>query len=326
VLDGDFEGATGWTFTPTQGGTGALVAGVGEGGTKGAQLAGSNRCSEATMTGTASFPTRAALANPAIDVYWSGTANERLVFQIGGKNVATLNATGNASHARICVPAWALGSVQSVGLLMQRHSDNACTTAYAQAFNIDNVTLVSEPACTATGDLTDPGFERVANLTGPVTGWGNTHDYVNDLQGLFTSAVNSASLAHTGNGALRLFWSNPCSVFNDAGSDLALVVPAADATGGPAVKFFANVATANTMSDARISLLPLASGGATVLTSPRNGAYTAQTLCLPPALIGRRIALRVGLADSGGGCGAVTSETALWDDFEIGTDAACPAQ
>jgi hypothetical protein len=327
VLDGDFEGSAGWTFDGQFTGTGAIAAGVGEGGTKGAQLTGTQKCDAATMTGTASFPTRAMVPNPAIDLYWSGTSNERLVFQIGGKNVATLGANGSAGHSRICVPAWALGSVQSIGLAMQPHSENACTTAYPQSFTVDNLTFVSEPSCTQTGDLTDPGFERITNLSGPVPGWGMTQNYVNDLQGLFTSVGNSAAAAHSGGGSLHLFWDNQCTIWNDAGADMTMIVPPADATGGPAVKFFANVASTNTMSDARVSLLPLTNGGTTFVVAPRNGAYTAQTLCIPPALIGRRVTLRASMGDGSGGCATnPPTEAATFDDFSIGTDASCPGQ
>lgn len=327
VLDGDFEGATGWTFDGFSSGAGAYVAGVGEGATKAAQLTGTNKCSSATMTGSASFPTRATVANPAIDLYWQGSSGEPLVFQIGGKNVATLRSNGNAGHSRICVPAWAVGSVQSIGLAMQTHSGNECTTAYAQSFTIDNLTFVNEPSCTATGDLTDPGFERVANLSGPVTGWGLTQNYVNNLQGLFTNVSNSKVNAHTGNGLLNLQWDNECTTWNIAGADLTLIVPPADATGGPAVKFFASAAAANTLSDARLSLLPLTNGGTTFVVAPRTGAYTAQTLCLPPALIGRRVTLRASLGVSGGGCATNPApETASFDDFSLATDATCPTK
>ena len=327
VLDGDFEGSGGWAFDGFTTGTGAIVAGVGEGGTKGAQLTGTQKCDTVTMTGTASFPTRTTVANPAIDLYWNGTANEHLVFQIGGKNVATLTATGTGGHSRICVPAWALGSVQSIGLAMQPHSENACTTAYPQSFTIDNLTFVNEPSCTQTGDLTDPGFERITNLSGPEPGWGMTQNYVNDLQGLFTGLTNSASAAHTGSGSLHMFWDNECTIWNNAGADMTMIVPPADATGGPAVKFFANIASTNTVSDARLSLLPLTNGGTTFVVAPRNGAYTAQTLCLPPALIGRRITLRASMGDGSGGCAATpATESAACDDFSIGTDASCASK
>jgi hypothetical protein len=327
VMNGNFETATGWTFTSVQGtATGTIVAGAGEDGSAGAQLVGTNRCSEEMMTGQVSMPTRAQIANPAVDLYWNGTSGERLVFQLGGKNIATLNATGTAGHSRVCVPAWAAGNATTIGLFMARHSDNACTTAYSQSFTIDNLTIVNEPACTATGDLTDPGFERVANLTGPVTGWGSLHDYVNDLQGLYTNALNSAGLAHAGNGSLRMIWDNPCTQFNSGGADFSLIVPAPSG-GGPAVKFFANVPATNTMTEARVSLLPLPFGSTAYFTSPPTGAYAAHTLCLPPALAGRRITLRASLGDSGGGCAASnTSESAVFDDFSVTTDPACAAQ
>ncbi|HET9620617.1 MAG TPA: hypothetical protein VFP84_04580 [Kofleriaceae bacterium] len=327
VLNGDFEGPAGWTFTPIIGATGALVAGAGEGGTKGAQLATANKCSQATMTGTASFPTRAMMANPAIDLFWSAPPGERIVFQIGGKNIATLTSSGgNAGHSHVCVPAWAVGSVQSVGVFVQQHSDNACNTAYAETVNIDNMSIVNDAKCTETGDLTDPGFERVSNVTGPVTGWGETNNYINDTQGLITTVVNQPAAAHSGTGALRMFWGNQCTTHNEAGADLTFVVPASDATGGPAVKFFANVAASNTVTEARLSMLPLPFGLNVFTVTPRNGAYTAQVMCLPPKLSGRRITLRAGLGSDGGACATmVSTETALYDDFVIGTDAACPA-
>jgi len=80
------------------------------------------------------------------------------------------------------------------------------------------------------------------------------------------------------------------------------------------------------MTEARLSMLPIAIGSTAFVTSPRNGTYTAQTLCLPPTLARRRITLRASLGDAGGGCAAVSGETARWDDFEIGTDASCAMQ
>jgi hypothetical protein len=214
--------------------------------------------------------------------------------------------------------------VQSIGLAMQTHSGNECTTAYNQSFTIDNLSFVSEPSCATTGDLTDPGFERITNLSGPVTGWGLTQNYVNNLQGLFTVVSNSKTAAHSGSGLLNLEWDNECTQWNNAGADMTLIVPPADATGGPAVKFFANVASTNTLSDARLSLLPLANGNTTFVVAPRAGQYAAQTLCLPPALVGRRITLRASLGVAGAGCATNPPlETAAFDDFSIGTDASC---
>lgn len=318
IPNADFEGATNWTFSGIQAGTGSITAGVGENASAGAQLTGSNRCSEVTMSGDISFPTAAALANPAIDIWWTGTASTFVDLQLAGKNVATLNATGTATHSRICVPGWALGTATTVGIFLQRNSDNACTTPLSRSFAIDNITLVSDPACTGL-DLIDPSFENA------LTGWGLTNGYVNDLRGLTTDISSTAGDAHTGTHALREQWANPCSTFDDAGADLTFLTPQPTATAGPAVKFFAKASPTNTQSEARLTVLPAAYPVAFV-SAPETGSYVANTLCIPPRLAGRRVTVRASVGDAGGGCSAVATETALFDDFEITTDASCPAQ
>ncbi|HEY4059960.1 MAG TPA: hypothetical protein VGM39_25265, partial [Kofleriaceae bacterium] len=315
IRDGDFEAGvvTNWAFSGIQGGTGSVMAGVGENASMGVQLSAPNRCSEVTVTGNVSFPISGALANPAIDVWWTGPVGTFLDLQLAGKNVATLDSTGAATHSRVCVPAWALGTASTIGFFDQRISDNACTTAINRVFAIDNVTLVSDAACNGVDDL---GFE---NATGPVTPWGLTNSYVNDLRGLLTDITSTVGDAHTGTHALREQWNNPCVTFGDGGADLTFLEPMPAAGAGPAVKFFAKVPAANTQSEARLTLLPSVATGAFV-TAAETGNYEANTLCLPPHLGGRRVTVRASVGDGGGGCSAVTTETALFDDFEITTD------
>jgi hypothetical protein len=328
VVDGSFETGTGWTFTSTQGATAAITPGIGEAGSTGALLAGANRCSEATMTGTVSLPLITATAHPAIDVFWTGTVGQRLVVGLAGKNVETLDADGVAKHARLCVPPWAAGTVTTLSFLMQRKSDNACTVALGRSFRLDNITIVDDPACSPAGELTDPGFERVANPIGPATGWGLINGYVNDTEGIAAAVVTGPGLAHTGTGALAITWINLCTFINDGGADFTAIVPPVLGTAGPAVKFFVNAPASNTMSEARVSLQPppnVATPGFVV--SPETGGYVENLLCLPPQLSRRRITLRASVGDtSGGGClQNQPAETALFDDFEITTDPRCPA-
>jgi hypothetical protein len=328
VINGDFESAMGWTFNNVSSATGAIVPAAGEAGSAAAQIAGANKCSEATMIGTASFPAKAAMANPAIDMFWNGTAGQRLVVGIAGKNVETLNANGVAKHSRLCIPPWAAGTVNSLSFFMQRQSDNGCTTALARSFTIDNVTIVNEPACNTAGELTDAGFERVANLTGPVTGWGVTNGYVNDVEGLTATVLNSPGLAHTGNGVLRVSWINQCTDVNSGGADFTTFVPPAVGTAGPAVKFFVNAPATNTMTESRLAMQPQANSTTPVfVTSPETGAYVQNILCLPPQLIKRRITLHAstGIVGGGGCLQNQPQEAALFDDFDVTTDPSCPA-
>jgi hypothetical protein len=330
VVNGDFEGAApAWTFNAVQGATAAIVAGVGEGGTKGAQLTTANRCSEASMTGTIAFPSQTAMPNQAIDVFWSGTFGGRLTMSLDGKNMGELvSQSTTGTHTRVCVPAWATGTTTSLGLFLQRNADNACTTALAKSFAIDNISIVSEATCNNPTDITDPGFERVANLNGPASGWGLLNGYVNDQEGSTATIVNASSLAHTGNGVLELVGANECVIVGDGGADLPLIVPAPQGAAGPALKFFAKVGAANAKTDTRVGLMPLSTISPNQLLLPENGTYTQSTLCLPAALARRRVTVRFSTGDSdGGGCGPnYGSEFAFVDDVELTTDSTCPAQ
>lgn len=322
VVNGNFEAAGGWTFQSVSNGTGTVLPGVGEGGTDGAQLSQPNMCSEVTMEGTIALPAAGTLPNPAIDLYWSGTNGGRLIAQIGGKDVATLSANGTARHQRICIPSWAAGNTATIAFFTPRVSGNQCTTALNRTYVIDNVTIVNEPLCLAAG-LTDPGFERIANSTGPVPGWGIHDYYVNDLLAASTAVLNSAGSARTGNGVLRVSASNECGMVGRAGADVSFVVPPAQGTSGPAIRWFANVGPA-TKTVTRVMLMPLS---ARQVTIPPSGGYTPGTLCLPPTLIGRRVTARFSLGDvDGGGCAtSYPTETAFFDDVEVGTDPICPA-
>lgn len=325
VVNGDFELDTDWTFSAIQSATGTFVNNAGENGTRAARLATANRCSEITMTGTAAFPED--LQHPAVDVFFSGTSGARLVFQLEGKNVATIDGVNTPAHKRICLPKWARGTTSTIGFFLQRSSDNGCTTALARTFTLDNVAIVDDPACVATGEITDPGFENTGN-GGPVLGWGLVNEFVNDLLG--AQAFTSTLGPHAGQRALRLIGSNECATLGSAGGDFTINVPPAEGAAGPAVKFFANVGNGNLKTQTRIAIEPgprFMSPGLR-LDIPEVGVYQPQVFCLPPTTIGRRLTFRFSNGDpDGGGCTTnYPDEIAVIDDVEVGTDPSCPAQ
>ncbi len=68
-----------------------------------------------------------------------------------------------------------------------------------------------------------------------------------------------------------------------AGADLTFIVPPAQEAAGPALKFFANVGAGNVSTNTdRLARLRIAD-------DVPNGVYTAQQICLPPKLVGRRL-------------------------------------
>lgn len=318
VVNGDFEQATGWTFSVLNAATGAIVAGVGENATRGAQLTTANRCSEATMTGTIALPRGDA---QAIEVFWSGTNGTRLSASLGGIGVATLNANGVAKRNRFCVPAWARGNNTTISFFMQRQSDNGCTTALARTFMIDSVAIVNEPACGPV-DISDPGFERIANTTGPMPGWALINDYVNDVEGGVAVTLNSMPSAHLGSGVLRLTSVNECA--SQPTATASFIVPPAQGAAGPAIKFFASVtANVNTTASAEAGFLNTTPFRVDL---PENGGYAQHVLCLPKAVSGRPFLLRMSMRDSDGSSSCLSPipvETALFDDVTVTTDASC---
>ncbi len=323
VVNGDFELDSDWKFVGVQAGTGSIVAAAGENNSRAAQLSTVNRCSEVTMIGTAAFPTE--IQHPAIDVFFSGTSNARVVFQIAGKNVATLNGVA-PTHKRICIPKWAQGTTTSIGFFLQKASDNACSTPLVKTFTIDNLTITDDATCAAAGEVVDGGFENSAN-TGPVVAWGLTDSFVNDLKG--TQSTIATQGPHSGTRALRLVGANECAGVGDSGADFTINVPPANGTAGPAIKFFANVGNGNLLTTTRIAVEP----GPTNqdpglrLDLPEVGVYQAAVFCLPPRTIGRRMTFRFSTgSDNGGGCVGHADEIALIDDVEVTTDATCAAQ
>lgn len=325
LINGDFETDDVWTFNAVQSATGAIVAGAGESASRGATLTTANKCSEVTMTGQVAFPST--ILHPAIDVHFSGTFGGRLVMQVAGQNLATLNGAA-AAHKRICLPEWTRGITTSIGFFLQRASDNGCATARNQTFTVDNLTITDDPSCTGS-DLTDSGFELFSTANGPEIGWGLTNGFVNDIEGSQALITNIGQ--RTGNSALRLIGSHECVGVGDGGADFTINVPASEGTAGPAIKFFANVGNGNLKTISRIAIQP----GPTFqnpglkLDLPEVGVYQPAVFCLPPSTSGRRMTFRFSTGDvDGGGCGPTEypDEVALIDDVEVTTDASCPAQ
>jgi hypothetical protein len=322
IVNGDFEADEGWTFTTTQSGTGEIVAGAGEEGSRAGVLTNVNRCSSATMTTRISAPAAGTMAGQAIELFWTATAGSRVVAQVAGESFATLVGTGAPQQSRICLPSWVSGTGATLSFFFQRVSNNQCSTTLDASFTADNVRFVSEPAC-AGGELVDPGFEQVADPDGPATAWGLQHGIVNDEIGSDAELLDDPTRARTGSGVLLLTASNHCvNPDRDSnGARMSLIVPEADAVGGPAIRFFADVGV-NPNSETRLRV-DLARGPVHVMAE--GGGYREGRLCLPPALAGRRVTARFSAGGLGGSCSPPFGpEIAFIDDVEIGTDASCP--
>lgn len=324
AINGDFDVASAWAFTLASGGTGTFVTTGGQANSAAVQLGHATNCSEVTVTGTIALGPQA-MANQAIEVFVNGSSGARLLVSLGGREIGSLFGSGSGKPFRICVPSWAHGTTAELSLFSQSTSSTSCQ-ASTKTFTIDSVKVVDEPTC-GDADLTDAGFERTANATGPVPSWGLRSDVVNNVEGGLAQVLNSPGQAHTGNGVLRLSSVNECSSSPTART--AFIVPPPQGANGPAVRFFSNISSSGTPKTT--STVAISLGSSVLVPSldlPETGSYTQTTICLPAAAVGRRATLEFSMKDSDGSSGCVTAiaiETAFYDDVEVTTDASCPA-
>lgn len=324
AVNGTFQLSTGWAFQGLNGGTGQIIANIGENSSFAAQLSQPTRCAEVRAVGTLMVPPVSQVAHPALDVYWNGPSGTRLVVGFGNKSIGTLNATGLVKHSRLCLPKWTIGNTASLSFLAQRLQDALNCTALGRNFVLDNITVVDEPSCGDPADITDPSFERIANVNGPMPGWGLINGFVNDLEGGRSTVINSSANAKSGVGTLQSVNSNACVSTGAFGAENAFVVPAVSGTQGPAIKFNAKADAANVESETRAQLFPLVNIFKAV---SETGTYSPYVLCIPPGLAGKLVAFRLVTGRvGGGGCGQNYAEQGFFDDVSIGTDASCPAQ
>lgn len=321
AINGDFDQQSDWTFNPISGATGVIQATGGEANGTAAHLTGDTTCSRASMTGTIALADHVAHPKQAIELFLSGTSGERVNVSLGDRQIGALSATVAGKKVRVCVPSWAHGTHSPITFAYNSTTSGTCNASVTNVF-IDSVTVVDEASCDDV-DVSDPGFERIANATGPATGWGLFNDVSNQVQGQATVS-NLAGDAHTGTGSLKLASSNECT--NDPHGDATFIVPAAAGAAGPAVKVFSKSGVNNVTSSTTVAV---SLGNKVVATKdlPETGAYVQSVLCIPKELAGRRVELSLKLRDTDGSQSCVNSipqETAFFDDVEITTDASCP--
>jgi hypothetical protein len=321
AVNGEFDAQSDWSFNPIGNATGVIQATGGEANGTSARIAATDTCGRAAMTGAIALADHVAHPKQAIELFLSGNSGERLNISLGDKQIGALTATPAGKKVRVCVPSWAHGTHSPITFSFNSTTSGSCN-AVARGFNIDSVTVVDEASCDDV-DVSDPGFERIANATGPATGWGLFNDVSNQVQGQATVS-NLAGDAHTGSGSLKLASSNECT--NDPHGDATFIIPAAAGAAGPAVKVFSKSGVNNVTSSTTVAV---SLGNKVVATKdlPETGAYVQSVLCLPKELAGRRVELSLKLRDTDGSQSCVNSipqETAFFDDVEITTDASCP--
>lgn len=329
VVNGDFEGAAGWTLS----GGADIDAGPVTGDTRVAHFVTATQCDRASITGTFSVPTAAHLPNAALRLMlrtgYSNNASASVSVQLTAEapastdskwmelapNVPEVVPSIVPSQTAGCLPEWTKGRVVTVTLNLER---DQCSggVPWVNEFFIDNLELVSEPKCPLATNLLGGDFEQDTQY------WTFSNPIGPQLQYIFSPAP----VAHSGSAALRLSVDVACQMNRAMNT---FTVPAANGSDGPAVKFWYQIpqpgasqfsvkVTGKRYVDTTLDPLQ-----PRVLT-PVNG-WTQVTVCLDPKYSGVPNELAFMAAGPGGVCSASTPHAEAWfDDVEVTTDPACP--
>ncbi|MFL5354966.1 hypothetical protein [Archangium sp.] len=304
LVNGAFtDGDTGWTLGLTGSATGGLQTGPFDG-TAAFHVHSEWTCSDGSAKTLLSIP----LAEGAALRFDSQlTAGKTAFVQLDGRTVGVVQGDGTPRSTTLCLSDAVAGTVQEL-YVYAANAGPSCYTSSPYDFYLDNVEVVTDPACAGEKAMSDPGAEIEPSAA--IIPWELSAYDVSTA----TFTRNPAEV-HGGAQALKLSTAEFCGY---ASVRAPVNVPLADATGGPALKVWLN---ANTLTYARMSGTPM-----NVSLIPSTTGWEQHTICLPPERSGglNNITLQV-VASSNGGCGSPTVEMrAFLDDFEVTTDASCP--
>jgi len=314
ALNGDMEADNGWTFALADGGTAGYEAAIGVGGTRGIRLTRATTFSAASATTQVSLPSTATMQSAAIEFHATGTAAAVLEVQLNGRPITRLSPNGTR---RVCVPDWAKGTVQGLTFALTTILDTGSPASMIESVDLDAVSVVHDPLCGAVAQNTDNGFETFFDDPVRAPGWAVT---VAGVNGDITSAtiLNSTGAARTGDGSIQLSANNRC---NESFARRDILVPAAAAGAGPAVRVFVN--SGATVGDVGLRYWPHPWRRVATEAGVTAG-YQEVILCIPSRYAGRLLPIEMFATGGGGGCSSVTEEVSLFDDLAITTDPSCP--
>lgn len=313
AANGDAEDTSGWTFS---GGnfngdpvSMMIEAGVGEAGTKGVRLFARNRCSTLNATTRISIPSADAMPSPALAVYTKVSSQlQNGVFgrpRLAEIDLPALSAAGAEMIQKVCVPAPLRGAVWDyVGTLDAQTL--ACSEVVNASAIFDSVKLVNEPGCGTDPAIADPGFESGLALIGAEAQAGRS----------IVRTIEDPGMVNSGTHALQLSVTQLCS---QARWTTRVVVPASNASAGPALRFFYKATPAD-----KYTFRVAAAVGAD-FTPVLDNQFHEGTICLDPKLSGRAQSVIFEMSRGSGTCATThPAEGAIVDDLMVTLRPACP--
>jgi hypothetical protein len=262
-------------------------------------------------------PPLASIPNLALQVSYKGTSGEKAAFQLAGTRLAVLPGTGVFQTGKICLPETSKGMTQTAlfGILLPFGNGSVGCGMHSKDFLFDDMQFVSDATCAATAWVPDGGFER----TDPIPMWDGAFSNNGAAAGVAAATVDPvAANAHAGTRSLKLVNNVGCGF---SGATFGIGVPPSVGSAGPALTFFYK-APLLTSSNVTVTAGTGASGNL-----PAAAGYTQVQICLDPTTAGQTIPVLINMTGNGTlGCQQVYTTESIWfDDFTVGTNAACQA-
>ncbi len=306
ALDGDFEGdGTAWSAI----GDASVVDGIGQDGTRGAQLRTATVCSTAAFSGTVSLPLPSTLPSQALRFYWGGTAGRALQVFVADGFVAELVAggpSGSASTSTVCLPPHTRGLARSLTFSLPV-TLGMCGSPDVRDFVVDSVQVTLEPACGDDPYVLDGDFELGGSAL--PTSWRFSGVGERGSVGI------ADGVAQSGNASLR-FTAQQQGAFVSART--TVVVPKPDSTGGPAIKYFYQLGNnPETTLESRPGNGPL---------DENTSGFVEETVCLDAELATQPLELTFTMQRSGPPGVPFPEEQGFIDNVRLTTDASCSNQ
>ena len=306
VLNGTFAEPVGWSAT----GTAEVAPHAGTGGTPAAHLWTKNKCDSGSLSGFFSVPYASHLPNAALSLTVSGTAGSTLTLSgaalVPLASVITTGAGPQTVHA--CLVSFLRGQYSTLTFGLQA-SDGDCLVADPHDVVVDEVGLVSDPACSGPEDIIDGDFESTAQAGA----W--------SLASLAAGAIVAIETGHSHSGASALHMTSSKLCAFGTASAVVTVHASTGAGAGPALKFWYDIPA---LGSAMFGVQEQ-SRGAGPFSLPATTGWKQATLCLPPGRIDTADSVIVRV-ESSGSCGGPDSGDGWFDDFTITTDPSCPSK
>lgn len=283
IVNGDFEdGMPGWEILSEEA---EIGLGHGVGGTRGLYLDGAT-CAYPRAQGTASLPMFESTPGPAVELWVDGAGAGALALSYGLELLGGITGA-SAKKVRVCVPRWAQGIAEPLGLSLGMPSF-ACSPP-GTAYRVDEIAVVSEPGCADGAAIFDGGFEALAVAQDASSWWRGG------------GARPSTDQAHEGVASLLLELGPSCE---PASARQTLTIPAHAPK--PALRF--------QYRTSRVSSSSVRVMGEVLV--PSEDEWREHVICLDPQIADTAQPLELSLAFDGGAC-AGSPARVYFDAIEV---------